>query len=375
MIDFRGLVRPAARFIRAAPALDSAGMDTISFARGVPAPECLADEELADCARTVIARDGRSILSYGSAAGYTPLRALIAEWFGVHPHRVVLTNGSLQGLWLLARRFARGHNVMVEYPTYDRALTVLLRAGSSLLAAMVDEQGLNVEDLELQLMGQMNPAFVYTIPTFQNPTGRTLPAERRQKMAEVLGRRGIMIVEDDPYSLIRFEGEPLPAIFDYTGKSSIYMSSFSKTVAPGLRVGWMIVPEAVAEELTEDAASTYITPSLISQAIVHEFLGRGSFEPNLRRMNELLRVRRDAMLAALDKHFSGAKWTRPEGGYFVWLEVPPGTNMVEVLQRAEGVTAVLGSEFSVSSNYVRLAYSFASPEEIAVGIERLAAAM
>jgi 2-aminoadipate transaminase len=350
-------------------------MDTISFARGTPAPELLAEEELADCARTVIERDGKTLLSYGSAAGYTPLRALIAEWFGVHPYRVVLTNGSLQGLGLLAERLGRGNNVLVEYPTYDRALTTLLRAGVSLLAAVVDDDGVSVTDLEQQLMGQMKPGFVYTIPTFQNPTGRTLPDERRRKMAQVLGSRGITIVEDDPYALIRFEGEPLPALFDYTGKSSIYMSSFSKTVAPGLRVGWMIVPEQLASELTEDAASTYITPSLLSQGIVHEFIARGAFETNLRRMNELLKLRRDAMIAALEKHFSGARWTVPEGGYFVWLETPMGTNFNEVLARAEGVTAVAGSEFSASASCVRLAFSFASPDEIETGVARLAAAV
>ena len=234
---------------------------------------------------------------------------------------------------------------------------------------------MNTSDLEQQLMGQSKPAFVYTIPTFQNPTGRTLPANRRQHMVEVLGRRDIMIVEDDPYALIRFEGEPLPAVFDYAGKNTIYMSSFSKTIAPGLRVGFMILPESIAEELAEEAASTYITPSLLSQAIVHEFIARGSFEPNLRRMNELLKARRDAMLAALDKHMSGATWTRPEGGYFVWIQVPIGMNLGEALERAKGVTAVLGTEFSAAANCLRLAYSYASPEEIEVGVERLAAAM
>jgi DNA-binding transcriptional MocR family regulator len=350
-------------------------METISFARGAPAPECLAEEELADCARVVIEREGRSLLSYGPAAGYTPLRELIGRWFGVHPYRVVLTNGSLQGLSLLARRYARGKNVVVEYPTYDRALTVLLEAGASLVAVVVDDQGMNIEDLELQLMGKASPAFVYTIPTFQNPTGRTMPDERRRQIVDLLGRRDAMIVEDDPYGLIRFEGEALPAIFDYAAKNSIYTSSFSKTIAPGLRVGWMILPEGIAGEMTEAAASTYITPSLVSQAIAHEFISRGSFEPNLRRMNELLKARRDAMLAALDKHFSGAKWTRPEGGYFVWLELPLGVNLGEVLERAEGVTAVLGTAFSAPSNSLRLAYSYASPDEIEVGVERLAAAM
>src|SRR5262245_61211852 len=349
--------------------------DTISFARGVPAPECIAEEELADCARVVIEREGKSLLSYGPSAGHTPLRALIANWFGVHPGRVLLTNGSLQGLWLVAKRFARGHNVVVEWPTYDRALKVLLGSGCSLLAAVVDDDGMNTADLDQQLMGQSKPAFVYTIPTFQNPTGRTLPADRRQHMVQVLGQRGIMILEDDPYALIRFDGEPLPAIFDYTGKTSIYMSSFSKTIAPGLRVGFMILPEQIAEELTEDAAATYITPSLLSQAIVYEFISRGSFEPNLRRMNELIKVRRDAMLAALEKHLSGAKWTRPAGGYFVWVELPIGVNLADALERAKGVTAVIGTEFSAPASCLRLAYSYASPEEIELGIERLAAAI
>jgi 2-aminoadipate transaminase len=350
-------------------------METISLARGAPAPECLASEELADCARVVLEREGKTLLSYGPAAGYTPLRSLIAEWFGVHPYRVVLTNGGLQGLGLLADKFVRGEGVVVEYPAYDRALTVFLRAGGSLVAVVVDEHGLSTDDLEIQLVGRMNPAFVYCNPTFQNPTGRTLPHERRAKLVDVLNRRGIRLVEDDPYSLIRFEGEPESALFDYTGKTSVYMSSFSKTIAPGLRVGWMILPETLAGEMETAAASAYISPSLVSQAIVHEFISRGSFEPNLRRMNELLKARRDAMLAALEKHFSGATWTRPEGGYFVWLQIPDTISFTEVLARAKGVTAVAGQAFSAPNNCVRLAYSFASPEEIELGIERLAAAM
>src|SRR5262245_5721508 len=350
-------------------------MDTISFARGVPAPECIAEEELADCARTVLEREGKALLSYGPSAGHTPLRALIANWFGVHPGRVLITNGSLQGLGLMAKRFARGHNVVVEWPTYDRALKVLLASGASLLAAVVDDEGMNTADLDQQRMGQSKPAFVHTIPTFQDLTGRTLPASRRQDMVEILGRRDIMIIEDDPYALIRFDGEPLPAIFDYAGKNSIYMSSFSKTIAPGLRVGFMIVPESIAEGLADEAASTYITPSLLSQAIVHEFIARRSFEPNLKRMNELIKLRRDTMLAALDKHMSGATWTRPDGGYFVWIQVPMGINLGEALERAKGVTAVIGTEFSAPSNCMRLAYSYASPDEIEAGVERLAAAM
>jgi DNA-binding transcriptional MocR family regulator len=190
-----------------------------------------------------------------------------------------------------------------------------------------------------------------------------------------LMQRDILLVEDDPYALVRFDGEALPALFDYTGKQGIYMSSFSKTIAPGLRVGWMIVPDHLAAELTEVAAATYITPNLLSQAIVHEFIARGSFEPNLERIRGLLRTRRDAMADALDRHFPGATWTKPEGGYFVWLELPGRPDSREVLKRAEGVTAVPGSDFSAPAYYVRLAYSFVDPGEIDEGVARLAAAM
>src|SRR5437764_11695947 len=217
----------------------------ISFARGVPAPECLAVDDLADCARTVIERDGRTVLSYGSGAGYTPLRSLIGEWFGVPPSMVVLTNGSLNGFVLLAQRLARGRTAIVEYPTYDRAMKILLAAGATVPGVAVDGDGMVPEELENQLRQSSSIAFIYTIPTFQNPTGQTMSAERRQRIVAIAQQANVALFEDDPYSLIRFEGERLPALFDLTGKQSIYSSSFSKTIAPGLRVGFFILPEAL----------------------------------------------------------------------------------------------------------------------------------
>jgi 2-aminoadipate transaminase len=347
----------------------------ISFARGVPAPECLAVDELAECARTVIERDGRTILSYGSGAGYTPLRTLIGEWFGVAPSRVVLTNGSLNGFVLLAQRLGRGQTVIVEAPTYDRAIKILLAAGATIPPVGVDDEGMAPQDLENQLRQLSSVSFIYTIPTFQNPTGQTMSEERRRRIVEIAQQANVTLFEDDPYSLIRFEGERLPALFDLTDKQSIYSSSFSKTVAPGLRVGWFILPEPLAEEITATATDTYITPVLLAQATVHEFISRGHFEPNLRRVNELLKARRDAMLAALEKHFAGATWSRPQGGYFVWVELPQGTVAADVIARAEGVTAVAGPEFGGPANAMRLAYSFVSPDEIEAGVERLAAAV
>jgi 2-aminoadipate transaminase len=350
-------------------------MDTISFARGVPAPDCLPEEELADCARTVLERDGKTILSYGSGAGYTPLRELIAEWFNVHPYQVMLTNGALQGFVLLAQHFGRGQTVYVESPTYDRPLKILLETGMSIVSMTCDDQGLVPQEVEDSLRMNPKPAFIYTIPTFQNPSGRTIPEERRREIVGIAQAQSVPILEDDPYGLIRFEGEAPPAMFDLAKDSVIYTSSFSKTVAPGLRVGWYILPNELAGSLIERANATYITPVLLGQAVVYEFIRRGSFEPNLIRINGLLGERRDAMLAALEKHFEGSVWSRPEGGYFIWLELPAGMSAKQVLERAEGVTAVLGSDFGGNYNTIRLAYSYVSPEEIDLGIERLASAV
>jgi DNA-binding transcriptional MocR family regulator len=350
-------------------------VETISFARGAPAPELLPAEELADCAGTVLAREGKAILSYGAGAGYGPLRELVGEWFGVHPGRVLITNGGLQGLDLLARMLGRGSPVITEWPTYDRAYSLFLRAGASVMPAAVDDHGLDPNNLEVALVGQMTVGFIYLIPTFQNPTGTTMTGERRQRVAAIASRRQMLIVEDDPYSLVRFEGERLPALFSYTSGTSVYMSSFSKTIAPGLRVGFSILPEQLADQIAVAATDTYITPVLLAQAVVHEFIRRGSFEPNLRHMNEQLELRRNAMLDALEKHFSGASWVKPEGGYFIWLGLPPGTDTRAVLERAEGVAAVSGTDFTAGANYVRLAYSFASPDQMDEGIARLAAAV
>jgi DNA-binding transcriptional MocR family regulator len=347
----------------------------VSFARGVPAPECLAEEELADCARTVVERDGKTILSYGSGAGYGPLRATIAEWFKVPAERVILTNGALQGFVLIAQHYGRGSKVLVELPTYDRPLKLMREGGQTAVAVPMDDHGLLPDELERALSANPGAAFLYTIPTFQNPSGRTLPSERRRQVVDLTAAAGTQILEDDPYGLIRFEGEPEPSMYDLSGGTIIYTSSFSKTIAPGLRVGYYIVPEELAAPLTERANATYITPVQLSEAVVHEFISRGSFEPNLARINGLLRVRRDAMLAALEKHLSGATWSKPEGGYFVWLELPEGTGAAEVMSRAEGVTAVLGTDFGGAPNTIRLAYSYVSPEEIDLGVERLAAAI
>jgi DNA-binding transcriptional MocR family regulator len=346
----------------------------ISFARGVPAPECLAVEELADSARSALERDGRTILSYGPGGGYGPLREWLAERHGVEPSRVVITSGSLQGFVFLAEQLVKpGARVLVEAPTYDRPLKILARLGAEVVTVPMDGDGLIPDELP-----EGDFAFLYTIPTFQNPSGRTLSVERRRRLAELARERGLLVLEDDPYGLVRYDGEPLPSVFELSGGETAYCSSFSKTVAPGLRVGWFVLSPQLAQDIEAFAVSTYISPPYLSQATVLEFARRGSFEPNLGRVNGLLRERRDAMLEALQRDMpEDASWTRPDGGYFVWLDLPSGPPAAELLVQAEeaGVTFVKGTDFfpggQGGERSLRLAFSFVSPDEIAEGISML----
>lgn len=355
-------------------------MAVISFARGVPAPECLPVEELADCARAVIERDGPSVLNYGPVGGYGPLREWLAARHGVPPGRVLITNGSLQGLDLLLGHFAARGRILVEAPTYDRPLKIAARLRADVRAIPQDDEGLDVEALERELRRDSSPAFLYALPTFQNPSGRTLPFDRRRRLVELAQEHALTVLEDDPYGRVRFEGDAPPTLFELDGGEHVlYSSSFSKVVAPGLRVGYFVLGDELARAVEAVAVNVYLTPSLIAQATVFEFLRRGNLEPNVARVCELLRVRRDAMFSALERELPAARWSRPEGGYFLWLDLPGGLDAGQALAHGEraGVTFVQGADFfpdgAGGRSSARLAFSFVTPEEIEEGVARLAA--
>ncbi|HUG65364.1 MAG TPA: PLP-dependent aminotransferase family protein [Gaiellaceae bacterium] len=356
----------------------------ISFARGAPAPELIPADELADCAHAVARRDGARVFAYGPGGGYAPLREWVAERHGVEPERIVLTVGGLQGFVFhaaeqLSRRPGR---VLVEAPSYDRPLKVLARERIETVALPMDDEGLDPGALEAELRSRSEPpSFLYTIPTFQNPSGRTLSAERRARLVEVAQEHDLPVLEDDPYGLVRFEGDAQPSLFELEGGSLVtYTSSFSKTVAPGVRTGYFVLPEQDAAGFEERAVSTYISPPFLPEAIVWEFIDRGRFEPNLDRICGELRARRDSMLDALRASApSGASWSTPEGGYFVWLELPD-VDTVDLARRAEseGVSFVAGPGFfpagsAMGTSSARLAFSYETPERVAEGIERLLA--
>jgi 2-aminoadipate transaminase len=357
-------------------------METISLARGVPAPECIPVEELAECARDAILNDGSTALSYGPSGGYAPLRGWIAERHGVDPSRVVVTNGSLQGFVFLAELLAReGARVLVEAPTYDRPLKILDSLGADVVPVAQTEDGIDVDALAETLQRGERAAFLYLIPTFQNPTGRTLPPEARRRVVDLAAEHDLLVLEDDPYGLVRFEGVAPQTLHELEGgERVVYSSSFSKIVAPGVRVGYLVLPEALAGRVEAVATSTYITPALLSQATVYEFLRRGSLDRNLGLVRSLLRARRDALLGALDERLggTGARWNRPEGGYFLWLDLPEGVDSEALLANAEriGVTFVPGPDFfprgGGGRSAARLAFSFASPAQLGDAVARLA---
>jgi DNA-binding transcriptional MocR family regulator len=263
--------------------------------------------------------------------------------------------------------------VLVEQPTYDRPLKILRELGAETVPVACDDGGLDPDALADALAAGEKPAFLYLIPTFQNPSGRTLDLERRRRVVEIARDHDLLVLEDDPYGLVRFEGEPLPSLFELSGGTIAYSSSFSKTIAPGLRVGWFVLPESLERELEATATATYITPVLLGQATVFEFVNRGRFEPNLERVRSLIGARRDAMVEAFDRELPDVRITRPDGGYFLWAELD-GVDAGALLARAEeaGVTFVKGTDFGGAPDTLRLAYSFVSLDEIADGVSTLA---
>jgi 2-aminoadipate transaminase len=337
---------------------------TISLARGIPSPELLPLAELAECAAAAIARDGRIALNYGPPGGYAPLREWVAERHGVAPAQVLLTPGSMIALGMLFAETVRpGTRIGVESPTYDRVLRALRAAGAELV----------LDDGPAELR--------YVLPTFHNPTGRTLTVSERIELAERAIEQRCLVVEDDPYGLLRFEGETPPSLHRLlhergAGELAVRCSSFSKSVAPGLRVGYLVLPPALAARVEARALATYLSPPLLPQAQLFEFLDRGLLEPHLARAAARLRQRRDALVEALREDVPDARFDVPEGGYFLWAELPvPAAGLLE-RALAAGVAFEPGVGFSPTGGEeraARLAFSCEPPERIREAVARLGA--
>ena len=352
---------------------------SISFARGAPCPEALATDLVADCTRAALEADGVRVLSYGTGNGYPPLRELLAAEHGASADQVLVTNGSLQGfVFLLETLLEPGDLVAVESPTYDRALLQLRLHGMRVLPIEVEDDGMDVEALAAACAAGDVPRLLYTIPNYQNPSGATLSEAKRRRLIEVCVEHDILVLEDDPYGKLRFEGDPLPGLAEIAPAGRvIFTSSFSKTVAPGLRVGYLVSPTDLAARLASAASQTYISPALLSEAAIHQLIVGGHLPGNIARVTELMRERRDAMMEGMRNFPEGSRCVPPNGGFFCWVTLPEGLSADELFPQAAGagIAYVKGSDCVIEGGErtLRLAYSGVSPAEIAEGMERLGA--
>ncbi len=366
--------------------------DIISFAGGMPAPEAFPLQEFEDAAHRVIAQLDGAAFQYSSTDGYLPLRDMIARHtsrFGldITAENILITSGSQQGLDLLGRIFINpGDRIVVEEPTYLGALQAWNAYGAEYVTVPVDENGMEMDALEDAL--RTGPKFIYVLPNFQNPSGVTLSAVRRLRLVELANHHGVPIIEDDPYGQLRYEGKHIPAVanLDKRGRDDcelcyrgnvIYLSTFSKLLAPGLRVAWIVAAPEVIQKLVQAKQGADLQTATFNQMLVYEVAREGFLDRHVKTLRDLYRTRRDAMLTALEEHFPTAvRWTHPEGGLFLWVTLPEGLDTTDLLVPAleERVAFVPGGAFHANgggANTMRLNFSNANPQQIHEGITRL----
>jgi DNA-binding transcriptional MocR family regulator len=353
--------------------------DTISFARGAPSLDIVDVEGLKAAAVAAFEEDAAGTTAYGTSIGYVPLRAWIAERHGVAPENVLVTNGSMQAdAFLFDHLVARGDQVVVEKPTYDRTLLSLRGRGADVRMVSLEPDGIDVEELRGELAGGLQPKLAHVIPNFQNPAGYTLSLEKRQALLELAREHRFTIFEDDPYVAIRFSGESLPTMLsmdDLTG-SVVYASSFSKTVCPGIRVGYLVGAADTIAAIAKRATNTYISPNMVAQSIVYRFCVDGGLDRSIATVKAALAERVSLLTGALERELPEAKFVAPEGGYFMWVELPEGSDVDALFTAAaeRGVAFVKGTDFLLEGgeNTLRLAYSGVTADQIDEGIKRLA---
>ena len=358
----------------------SAELQNISLARGAPSLDIVAVDELRAAADRAFAKDPAAMAAYGTSAGPPGLLAWLAEKHGVAPERLIATNGSMQADAFLFKRLVEpGDVVVVEAPSYDRTLLALRELGAELLAIPLEADGIDVAALERALDGGARPKLAHVIPNFHNPGGCTLSLEKRRRLIDLAAEYGFTLFEDDPYVDIRFAGEPLPTMFSLDERDVVvYASYFSKTVCPGIRVGYLAGPEQLIGEIRGIATNTYISPNMVAQGIVAEFCNSGAIDRSIATVKEALRERRDVLCAALERELPDARFVIPEGGYFLWVELPEDADVAALERSAlvRGVQFVKGSDFLIEGgeNAFRIAYSGVTPELIEEGVARLAEA-
>jgi 2-aminoadipate transaminase len=353
---------------------------TISFARGAPSADILPHEAVREAAAHALESDWEKALSYGTGRGHPGLCEWIADLHDVQPEQVMVTNGSMEAAALLFRHLlSSGDRVVVEQPTYDRTLLLLQQAGANLIPAPLEADGVDPSAVAAACDdGAL--ALAHIIPNFHNPAGCTLSLEKRSALVQIAADHGFTLLEDDPYRLICFEKARGKTMLEMdTADRVIHASSFSKSVSPGVRVGYLVGPVEQIATLAKRANETYISPNMLAESIVFELCRSGGLDENLKVVNAALRERRDALVEALREHIPEAVFVAPEGGYFLWLDLKDDVDSKALLAQAkeEGVTFVAGPDFMMEGGTSSLRLSFAPvpADEVAEGVQRLARAL
>jgi len=353
--------------------------ELISFARGAPSADILPVDAVREAAAKALADDWKRALSYGTGIGHPGLCEWIADRHGLaDPAQVMVTNGSLEaGALLFQHLVGAGDRVVVEQPSYDRTLLLLERLGSDRIGVPLETDGVDMEELE-RVLGDGPPVkLVHVIPNFHNPAGCTLSAEKRQRLVELAREHGFWILEDDPYRELPFDEDPPPTMLSPGSDGRvIHASSFSKTVSPGVRVGYLAGPEQEIAQLAKRANEIYISPNMLAESVVHELCRSGALDRNIEFVKGALRERRDALVAALGEHIPEAEFVVPGGGYFLWLTLGEDVDTAELLSAAleEKVAVIAGPDFMLEGGRSSLRLSFASvpADQIAEGVARIA---
>ncbi|MBA3748731.1 MAG: PLP-dependent aminotransferase family protein [Solirubrobacterales bacterium] len=352
--------------------------DTISFARGAPSLDIVDVDGLREAAAAAFTNDPGGVTGYGTSIGYPPLRRWIAEQHGVEEDQVLVTNGSMQAdAFLFATLVDEGDSVVVEKPTYDRTLLNLRSLGADVKMVSLQTDGIDVDELRALLEGGLKPKLIHIIPNFQNPAGYTLSLDKRKALLALAAEHDTVIFEDDPYRHIRFAGADIPTMLEMDESDRVvYASSFSKTVCPGIRVGYLVGPKPLIAQIQKLATNTYISPSMVSQAIVFEFCKSGALDRSIATVRTALSKRVVALIAQLAEQLPDAIFTPPQGGYFMWIELPEDVDVDKLFDAAKefGVAFVKGTDFLMEGggNTLRLAYSGVTLSQIEEGIQRLA---
>ena len=361
--------------------------EVVSLAGGMPNIADLPLDVVGESLHTLVTRSGRQAMQYGSGQGEPVIREAICEvmrleGIAAHADDVTVTVGSQQGLDLVTRIFCDpGDVVLCEAPSYVGALGVFRAYQCEVAHVAMDDQGLDPQALReavaaLRAAGR-RVKFLYTIPNFQNPAGVSQSLERRTEILRIAEEADLLVVEDNPYGLLGFEGEPTPAMRSMDADRVVYLGSFSKTFAPGFRIGWVLAPHAVREKLVLAQESATLCPPVFSQFAIAAYLANHDWRGQIKVFREMYRERRDAMLAGLSDHMpAGVSWTVPAGGFFVWATLPPGLDSQAMLARAvtARVAYVPGTAFytdGFGSRFMRLSYCFPTPERIVEGTRRL----